>query len=98
MAKLHYTAITSLDGYIEDAGGGFEWAAPDEEVHAFVNDRERPIGTYLLGRRLYETMAVWQHPEEFDDGSPIVRDYAELWQAAEKIVYSTTLDAAWTPR
>jgi dihydrofolate reductase len=91
MAKLIYAAIASLDGIVVDADGSFDWAAPDEEVHAFVNDLERPIDTYLYGRGMYETMAVW---ETLDPGdSPAMRDYAELWRAADKVVYSTTLDA-----
>jgi dihydrofolate reductase len=88
MAKLIYSAIASLDGYIADAGGKFDWARPDEEVHAFVNDRERPIGTYLYGRRMYETMVAW---ETMDDPEPVMRDYAQLWRAADKVVYSRTL-------
>ncbi len=98
MAELVYAAITSLDGYIEDVDGNFEWAAPDEEVHAFVNDLERPIGTYLYGRRMYDTMHVWEHPETFAGDSAVGRDYATIWQAAEKVVYSSTLDAVVTER
>jgi hypothetical protein len=88
MASLIYLAIGSLDGYIEDEQGKFDWAAPDEEVHAFVNDLERPVGTYLYGRRMCETMAYW---ETGDDRPPVFRDYAEIWRAAEKVVYSRTL-------
>jgi dihydrofolate reductase len=96
MAKLIYSAIASLDGYIEDANGKFDWAAPDEEVHAFVNDLERPVGTYLYGRGLYETMVAW---ETLDPGeSPAMRDYADIWRAADKVVYSTTLDAVSSER
>ncbi|MFL5913920.1 MAG: dihydrofolate reductase family protein [Gaiellaceae bacterium] len=95
MGKLIYSTIASLDGYIADASGNFDWAAPDEEVHAFVNDLERPIGTYLYGRRLYEVMAVW---ETIDDHHPVMRDFAEVWRSADKVVYSTTLDAASTAR
>ena len=91
MAKLIYSAIASLDGYVADADGRFEWAVPDDEVHAFINDRERPIGTYLYGRRLYETMVAWEHPETFADQRPVMRDYASIWKAAEKVVYSRTL-------
>ncbi len=98
MAKLIYSAITSLDGYIADEAGNFDWAEPDEEVHAFVNDLERPVGTYLYGRRLYETMAGWETDPSFAATSPAMRDYAEIWQAAEKIVYSRTLDTASTSR
>jgi dihydrofolate reductase len=90
MAKLIYTTICSLDGYFEDADGRFDWSAPDEEVHAFVNDLERPIGTYLCGRRLYETMVFWETANTA--GEPAVfGDYAEIWRAAEKVVYSKTL-------
>jgi len=91
MAKLVYTAITSLDGYVADEDGKFDWAAPDEEVHAFVNDLERPIGTYLYGRRLYDTMVVWETMPSGPDQLPVVRDYAEVWRSADKVVYSTTL-------
>ena len=106
MAKLTYAAITSLDGYIEDEGGGFDWAVPDPEVHAFVNDLERPVGTYLYGRRMYETMAVWQTVGLEPAGTspaeaalpPEELDFAEVWRAADKIVYSRTLDAVSTPR
>lgn len=91
MAKLIYSAIASLDGYVEDERGGFEWAAPDEEVHAFVNDLERPIGTYLYGRRMYETMVYWETVSASGDRSAVARDFAEIWQAADKIVYSRTL-------
>jgi dihydrofolate reductase len=91
MAKLVYTAIASLDGYVADEDGKFDWAAPDEEVHAFVNDLERPIGTYLYGRRLYDTMVVWETVSSGPDQPPAVRDYAEIWRSADKVVYSTTL-------
>jgi dihydrofolate reductase len=98
MAKLIYTAITSLDGYIEDADGKFDWAEPDEEVHRFVNDLERAVGTYLYGRRLYETMVPWGHPADPAEQPPFVRDYAEIWQNADKIVYSRALRAASSAR
>jgi dihydrofolate reductase len=91
MAKLIYSAITSLDGYVDDAQGKFEWAAPDEEVHAFVNDLERPVGTYLYGRRMYETMVFWESPPELTAQPPFVQDFAGIWQKADKIVYSKTL-------
>jgi dihydrofolate reductase len=92
MAKLTYAAIASLDGYVEDRDGSFDWAMPDEEVHAFVNDLERPIGTYLYGRRMYETMVFWETAGEHGADEPAVfSDYAEIWRAAEKIVYSGTL-------
>ncbi len=98
MARLIYTAITSLDGYIEDAEGKFDWAAPDEEVHAFVNDLVRPVGTYLLGRRMYETMVFWERPPDLAAQPPVVQDFAEIWQRAEKIVYSKTLQTASSAR
>jgi dihydrofolate reductase len=91
MAKLIYSAITSLDGYIEDAEGKFEWAEPDEEVHAFVNHLERPVGTYLYGRRMYETMVFWESPPELAAQPSLVQDFAGIWQRADKIVYSRTL-------
>jgi dihydrofolate reductase len=98
MARLIYSAIASLDGYVEDADGGFDWAAPDEEVHRFVNDLERPVGFYLYGRRMYETMLYWETAHTLPDQPPIGRDYASIWQAAEKIVYSRTLRSASTTR
>jgi len=99
MAKLTYTAITSLDGFIEDEAGRFDWAMPDPEVHAFVNDLERPVGTHLYGRRMYETMAVWQTVGlEADATPPEELDFAKVWRAADKVVYSRTLDAVSTPR
>ena len=91
MGKLIYAVIASLDGYIEDADGTFEWAAPDEEVHAFVNDLERSVGTYLYGRRMYETMVFWDSPPNLADEPPVFQDFAKVWQSAEKIVYSRTL-------
>ena len=91
VAKLIYSAITSLDGYVADEDGNFDWAAPDEEVHAFVNDLERPIGTYLYGRRMYEVMVYWE-TAHLADQPPVMQDYAEIWQAADKVVYSKTLE------
>jgi dihydrofolate reductase len=98
MAKLIYTAITSLDGYVNDETGNFDWSAPDEEVHAFVNDLERPIGTYLYGRRLYEVMRFWETAHEPPDQPEVMLDYARLWQAADKVVYSRTLQDVSTAR
>jgi dihydrofolate reductase len=98
MGKLIYFAIASLDGYVADADGKFDWGEPDEEVHTFVNDLERPVGTYLYGRRLYEVMAVWDDAEAFSDPPPHIQDFARLWQAADKVVYSTTLDAVSSAR
>lgn len=91
MARLIYSAITSLDGYVADAQGDFDWAAPDEEVHAWVNDLERPIGTYLLGRRMYEVLVYWESPPDLGVQSPVTRDFAGIWQTADKVVYSRTL-------
>jgi dihydrofolate reductase len=97
VAKLIYSAIASLDGYIEDETGKFDWAEPDEEVHMFVNDLERPVGTYLLGRRLYEVMVYWETIALADQPSHI-QDFAEIWRAADKIVYSKTLKTATSAR
>jgi len=96
MAHLIYSAISSLDGYIEDPDGKFEWAMPDEEVHRFINNLERAAGTYLYGRRMYETMRVWETDPTLAAQSPLLRDFAEVWQAADKIVYSKTLEAVST--
>ena len=96
MAKLIYTAITSLDGYIEDEHGSFGWSAPDEDVHAFVNDLERRIGTYLYGRRLYETMVYWETAPA--DSPAVELNYARVWRSADKVVYSTTLQETASAR
>jgi dihydrofolate reductase len=98
MAELIYFAIASLDGYVADADGKFDWGEPDEEVHTFVNDLARPVGTYLYGRRLYEVMVAWENPEAFGDQPPHIRDFAELWQATDKVVYSRTLESVSTAR
>jgi len=98
VAKLIYSAIASLDGYVEDEEGNFDWAAPDDEVHAFVNGLERPIGTYLYGRRMYETMAFWETVPISGDQPAVTRDFAKIWQAAEKIVYSRTLQTVSSAR
>jgi dihydrofolate reductase len=95
--SLVYAAIASLDGYVADESGNFDWAAPDEELHAFVNDLERPVGTYLYGRRMYEVMQYWETVSTSEEPD-VIRDFAELWRAAEKIVYSTTLDEVSTER
>ncbi|MCZ2828582.1 dihydrofolate reductase family protein [Modestobacter sp. VKM Ac-2986] len=97
MGRLQYAVLCSLDGYTADADGRFDWAAPDEELHAFVNDLERPVGTHLYGRRMYETLAVWQDVAG-PDHDPVENDYAEIWRAADKVVYSTTLAEVGTPR
>jgi dihydrofolate reductase len=91
VAELIYATIASLDGYVADRDGNFDWAEPDEEVHRFVNELERPIGTYLYGRRMYEVMRYWDSSEAVVDQPPFVMEYAELWRAADKVVYSTTL-------
>ena len=98
MAKLIYSAIASLDGYIADEDGSFDWAVPDEEVHAFINDLVRPVGTYLYGRRMYEMMVVWENDPSIAEQSPLLRDFAEIWRAADKVVYSRTLEAVSPPR
>jgi dihydrofolate reductase len=98
MARLIYSAITSLDGYVADEHGSFDWAAPDEEVHAFVNELERPIGTYLYGRRMYDVMAAWETMPTDADQSPLTRDFARIWRAADKIVYSTTRETVASAR
>src|SRR5690348_15219619 len=98
MAKLIYSAICSLDGFIEDASGGFDWAAPDEEVHAYVNDLERPIGTYLYGRRMYETMRYWETEGANDEDGAVSQDYVRVWRAADKVVFSRSLEQPQTAR
>lgn len=98
MAELSYSMIASLDGYVEDADGRFDWAEPDAEVHAFVNDREREVGTYLFGRGMYRTMAPWGTDPSLAEGSPETRDFAAIWNAADKVVYSSTPAAVPTAR
>jgi dihydrofolate reductase len=98
MAKLIYSVITSLDGYVADESGNFDWAAPDEEVHRFVNDLERSIGTYLYGRRMYDVMRYWETAHIAADQPPVGQDFAQIWQAADKIVYSKTLETASSAR
>jgi dihydrofolate reductase len=94
MAELIYSAIASLDGYIEDQAGTFDWAAPDDEVLAFLNDLERPVGTYLYGRRMYETMRYWDTADVARATSPVEWDWTRLWQAADKVIYSRSLETA----
>ena len=98
MARLIYTAITSLDGCVADREGRFDWAEPDQEVHAFVNDLERPAGTYLYGRRMYETMVYWEIAHAVAGQPSVARDYAAVWQAADKVVFSRTLEAVSSAR
>ncbi len=98
MARLIYSAIASLDGFTADVNGDFDWAAPDEEVHAFVNDEERSVGTYLYGRRMYETMVYWETAPTTGDHPAVVHDYARIWQAADKVVYSSTLETVASAR
>jgi dihydrofolate reductase len=97
VAKLIYSTIASVDGYVADAAGAFQWAAPDEEVFAFVNELERPIGTYLFGRRMYETMVSWETAADLDE-HPVEREFARLWRAADKVVYSTSLASVASAR
>ncbi len=98
MSRLIYSVISSLDGYLADEEGNFDWAEPDEEVHAFINRLDRPLSTYLYGRRMYETMVGWETDPTLAEQSPLMRDFAQIWQAAEKIVYSRTLEAVSTAR
>src|SRR5262252_3901042 len=97
-AKLIYVAMESLDGYIEDEEGEFDWARPDDEMHRFVNDLLRPVGTYLYGKRMYETMQGWETQYGRASDPPVERDFAKLWRAADKVVYSTTLKHVSTPK
>ena len=98
MAKLIYSVIASLDGYVADEDGNFDWAAPDEEVHRFVNDLERPVGTYLMGRRMYEVMRYWETADTVPDQPAHMVDFARVWQDADKVVYSRTLEEPSTAR
>jgi dihydrofolate reductase len=98
VAKLIYSTINSLDGYVADEDGNFDWAAPDEEVHTFVNDLERKVGTYLYGRRMYEVMRYWETTQAVADRHPVEMDYARIWRAADKIVYSKTLETVSSAR
>ena len=96
MAKLIYASNVSLDGFIEDEHGSFDWTAPSDDVFAFITNLVRPVGTHLYGRRLYETMAVWETDPALAAQSELMADFAQVWQSADKVVYSTTLDAVST--
>lgn len=98
MARLTYTAIASLDGYVADRDGNFDWAVPDPEVHAFINSLERSVGTYLYGRRMYQVMAGWESPQGAAGQPPFIQEYAEIWRVAEKVVYSRTLETVTSAR
>jgi len=98
MAKLIYSVIASLDGFVADENGNFDWATPDEEVHAFVNDLERQVGTYLYGRRMYETMVYWETAHTLPDQPRVVLDFADIWRQTDKVVYSRTLDRTRSER
>lgn len=98
MGKLIYAANVSLDGFLEDETGSFDWSVPDDEVHAFWNDHERGIGTSLYGRRMYETMRVWERDDWLVDEPPVVRAYAAIWRDADKVVYSSSLSGVSTAR
>jgi dihydrofolate reductase len=98
IGKLIYSALASLDGFVADEQGNFDWAMPDEEVHAFVNDLERDVGTHLYGRRMYEVMKVWDSDDILEGQPAVMRDYAEIWRAADKIVFSRSLDEVETSR
>ncbi len=98
MARLLYSMITSLDGYVADEDGDFDWAVPDDEVHSFVNDLEQSVGTYLYGRRMYEVMLAWETGYDTADQPAFIRDFAQLWRAADKVVYSTTLETPSSAR
>ena len=98
MAMLIYSAIMSLDGFVADSSGSFDWAAPDEEVHAFVNDLERPVGTYLYGRRMYDVMSAWEAMPAGPEEPAVIRDFAQIWRSADKVVYTRTLGSPSTPK
>lgn len=98
MARLVYAVLASLDGYVADEAGNFDWAAPGEDVHRFINELESSVGTYLYGRKLYEVMAVWQNMPDIEQEPDVIREYADIWQSADKIVFSETLSAVTTPK
>jgi len=98
MANLIYSALMSLDGYVADAQGNFEWAEPDEEVHSFINDLQRSVGTYLLGRKMYEVLVAWDNADAFANDPRYMRDFAEMWQAVDKVIYSRTLESVSSAR
>ncbi|NTW29134.1 MAG: dihydrofolate reductase family protein [Coriobacteriia bacterium] len=98
MAKLIFSMVESLDGYVADPAGKFDWAEPDEAVHTFINELERPVGTYLFGRRMYEVMVVWETLDGLADQPSFIKEFAKIWRAADKIVYSSTLDSVSSAR
>ena len=98
MVKLIYVSNVSLDGYTEDEHGRFDWTATDDELFALITDLVRPVGTYLYGRRMYDTMALWETDPGLAAQSELMADFANVWQAADKVVYSTTLDAVSTAK
>jgi dihydrofolate reductase len=98
MASLVYLINCSLDGYIEDESGAFDWGKPDREVHQFVNDLVRPVETYLYGRRMYQVMSYWEQPEVMDDQEPQIQDFARIWRGAEKVVFSRNLETVSSER
>jgi dihydrofolate reductase len=98
VARLIYSVITSLDGYVADEAGNFDWAEPDEEVHAVVNDLERQVGTYLYGRRMYDVLVAWENDDVVAGQPDVVKDYAGIWRDADKVVYSTTLQTVTSAR
>jgi dihydrofolate reductase len=97
VGKLIYSAIASLDGYVADRDGNFDWAAPDEEVHTFVNDLARPVGTFLFGRRMYEVLVAWETMDTANE-PPVIQDFADIWRAGDKVVYSGSLPAVSSAR
>lgn len=98
MGKLIYSVIESLDGYVADESGNFDWAEPDESVHSFISDLQRPVGTELYGRRMYEVMAVWETIDALGDQPAYIEDFARMWRATDKVVYSSTLPKVTTSR
>jgi len=98
MASLIYSTIMSLDGYVADAQGNFDWAEPDEQVHSLINDLQRSIGTYLLGRKMYEVLIAWDNADALANAPTYMQDFAKMWQAVDKVIYSQTLDSVSSAR